>query len=469
MTNTIVRLTDIARCFEGVIPTLIATADRNGIPNVAYVSQLHLIDERHVAVSRQFFNKTSRNLDENRRAAAEVLEPVTFEAYRLQMRFVRSETSGPLFDSMSLRIDAIASHTGMAGVFRLVAADVFEVLRAERVDGYLTEPPPGTPEEEVSLAGFRTELRGLQLMSERINRAPDLESLFDAVLRALDEYFGFQHAMILLHEPASDRLVTIASRGYGESGVGAEVTVGEGLIGTAAREGSVIRVTAFDQELRYGRAIRREMLSHPNRHAVGAEVPLPGLPEVESMLVIPLCIGDRLLGVLAAESDETLRFAEWHEGYLNVIGNQIALGIDRIAERDADDEGEAPLRVAAAASRELQRPPQAPLPQTRRRLVFYRADDAIFADDEYLIRNVPARILWRLLEEYRERGRTEFTNRELRLDASLALPELKDNLESRLILLRRRLAEKCPDVKMVPTGRGRFQLVVDSQLELVER
>ena len=46
---------------------------------------------------------------------------------------------------------------------------------------------------------------------------------------------------------------------------------------------------------------------------------------------------------------------------------------------------------------------------------------------------------------------------------------MKDNLESRLILLRNRLQEKCPELQMVPIARGRFALRSDAAVELVER
>jgi adenylate cyclase len=447
-----------SRCFQGVVPSVLATADGRSVPNVTYISQVHLVDDRHVALSRQFFNKTSRNLQENPRAAVELYDPVTFEAWRLRLLHLRTETSGPLFEAMALRIQAIASHTGMSGVFCLRGADVFEVERVETVEGFRSCPGEEKPDDAITLQGHRSELRGLQWVSDRINRAGDLASLLDAVLEALDSYFGFRHAMLLLADESTGRLVTLGSRGYGEAGIGAEVAVGEGLVGTVARERRVLRISGIDQDLAYGRAVRREVLSDAGGGPLADEIPLPGLPDARSALVIPLVVRDHLVGVLAAESRDPVAFDEWHEAYLEVLGNQIALGLERMSEPMGEETPPPPAPAVAA-----------PKAGPRRRFVFYRNDDCIFVDGEYLIRNVPGRILCRLLREHVREGRTSFTNRELRLDDSLGLPAFRDNLESRLVLLRRRLEQKCPEVRIASTGRGRFELVVTGEVELVER
>lgn len=463
------RLADIpARCFQGVFPGVCATCSADGVPNVAYLSHVVRVDDHHVALSCQFFNKTKRNVLENPYATVELYDPTTFEAYRLELRYDRAETSGALFDAMALRIDAIASHTGMAGVFRLRSADVYEVLAVEERAGFLDDSPLPPPAQE-SDDRARTEVRGLHLVSQRTCCATTLDELLGSVLTALDDGLGFEHAMVLMPDETGARLFAVASHGYDDAGVGAEVAVGEGLIGTVARERRLVRMSGVENELRYGRAIRAGLSRTRARRELVPEIPLAGLADAQSCMAIPLVVGDRLLGVIAVESRKPLAFDEWHEAFLGIVANQVAMAIDNVLlrEREAADEHEEDVthdRAAAAAPA-----PAAAACAPARLLRYFRNDESVFLGDEYLIRNIPAKILWTLLRAHRESGRTEFSNRELRLDPWIGLPALRDNLESRLVLLRKRLEQKCPEIELISTGRGRFRLAVHAPLTLDER
>jgi adenylate cyclase len=127
------RLSEIAACFEGIIPAEIATASADGIPNVTHLSRVHMVDDDHVALSNQFFSKTMQNLAENPRACVCVVDPHTYDSYKLVVQYERREVRGPLFDKMRRDIDAIAALTGMEGVFKLRSADVYRVISIELV------------------------------------------------------------------------------------------------------------------------------------------------------------------------------------------------------------------------------------------------------------------------------------------------------------------------------------------------
>jgi adenylate cyclase len=131
------RLADIMECLEGMIPATMTTASRDGVPNISNLSKIDYVDDTHVALSRQFFRKSAKNLDENPHAAILVTEPSTNRNFKLQVRLERTETEGPVFEQLRIRIDAIASMTGMEGVFRLEAAYVFVVDAIAEVHGAL--------------------------------------------------------------------------------------------------------------------------------------------------------------------------------------------------------------------------------------------------------------------------------------------------------------------------------------------
>ena len=124
---------EIREVLDNGIPALMVTCSANGIPNATVISQVYFVDDTHVALSFQFFNKTIRNVRENPRAWIGVTDLTGQRDWVLDLEFERSETEGPIFDAMDMQIEAIASATGMSGIFKLRAADVYRVLSVSTV------------------------------------------------------------------------------------------------------------------------------------------------------------------------------------------------------------------------------------------------------------------------------------------------------------------------------------------------
>ena len=441
-------LQDIRACFEGAIPAILATCSADGVPNVAYISQVFYAGERHVALSFQFFNKTRQNILANPHATALLLDPTTARFHRLSIRYLRTETAGPLFEGMRAQLAGIASHSGMEGVFRLLGSDVYEVEHVEAVDGEgLPAPAP-----RASLLG------AVRRASERLARCAALDDALNAVLASLGDFLGIRHAMVLMLDAASQRLYTVASCGYATSGVGSEIGLGQGVIGVAARERTPVRIGHVTNAALYTQAMRSSFDADVPDHAPALEIPYPGLAQPHSQLAVPILNGARTLGVLFVESSQDLEFGYEHEDALVTLAGHLGAAIELMQTAEAVEP--ALPAVPAAASTASAR--SAPL-----RVRHYAANDSVFFGDAYVIKGVAGAILWKLLRDHAAQGRTEFTNRELRLDPALRLPDVCDNLEARLLLLQRRLAEQGAGVRIEKTGRGRFRLVVPGALALV--
>lgn len=118
---------EVRPVMENGIPVILATCSRDGVPNVSIVSRVYYIDADQVAVSFQFFNKTIQNVRENPYATIILNDLVKAIRWQLEVEYDHSETDGPVFDEMNLHIEAIATATGMSGIFRLRSADIYRV------------------------------------------------------------------------------------------------------------------------------------------------------------------------------------------------------------------------------------------------------------------------------------------------------------------------------------------------------
>lgn len=214
-------LSDIEACFQGVIPSYLATCSADGEPNVTGVSIVHLLSPDRVGVSCQFMNKSLKNLRETGRAQLLTLEPRTLAEYRIDLRFERLIDSGPVFDKMDATLVGVASQSGMVGTFALAGVVEFEVLAWQR-----TTPLHGEANTERAPTD---PIDRLERISKALFGASDVDALFDQTFAALSEQLGLQHGFLLLTDGAGERLYNVASHGFDQARFGAEIAIGEGL------------------------------------------------------------------------------------------------------------------------------------------------------------------------------------------------------------------------------------------------
>lgn len=440
MTEPEVPLSSILDCLQGAFPAALATCGADGTPNVTAVSIVQYVDDDRVALPRQFLRKTAANLDANPSAQALVFSPLTADQYLLDLEYLQTEREGAVFDSIAASLDAMAAQAGTSEPAPLRGVDVHRVVacRAVRDD----PRPAAHPPRHVDV------LSPLDEFVRRMAHASDPPAATRVALEGLEELYGFGQSILFAAD--GDRLRPLAKNGYHLSGSPEREQV-PGLLRIATERSQVVVVSNMHRGLAMATAAPRGLEAPSGASgSAAAQIGFAGPERAGSAAAVPLVHRGRSLGVLYLEDEATGRFGPTDERLLRILGTQIAVTLSALEDPCVGDR---------AANGE---------PSPRLAVTYYQANDTVFFGDDYVIKGVPGRILWKLLCEHVEHGRVEFSNRELRLDEALELPPGNDNLDSRLVSLRRRLARGAWGIELDRIGRGRLQLRLRRAISLAE-
>ena len=177
------------------------------------------------------------------------------------------------------------------------------------------------------LARKTNEVRIIQQISSEISSTLDLDRILAISLDAMETVLGFRHSMILVASGDERVLTVAASRGYNGGRTGAEIPLGQGVLGVAARRRRVVRMGNVATQRAYLAGVRARTQA-AGQATLEPVVEMPGLADAQSQLAIPLIVKDRLVGVLGVESATANAFDELDEMLLSIVGNQVATGID---------------------------------------------------------------------------------------------------------------------------------------------
>lgn len=455
------RLREVRRLLEGIIPPAMCSVAADGMPHVSYLSHAEYVDDEHVALTYQFFNRTRANVLATGRTALMVEDPVTGAGVVLQLRYLRTETEGPVFQRLRVKLAGIAAHTGMERVFHLRGADIYRVESLRQID----------PSRALCAIASRCDLAvGVRRLSEAMADAADLRSLLQRFIDGLQRELKIGHAIVWMLDEARQNLFALASCGYEQTGIGAELPLADtGVVGVALSENVPIRIGHMSAMVSYGLSWRNKVEQLGLHGTLVHAIALPGLAQPRSQLAVPLRARGRSVGVLLVESEHDQFFSYDDEDALGAIGAQLAQGIAALHTAEINEpvpHGTAAPPPGAAGA------PAPPAAAVRAggaalRVRHYPRDHSVFVNDEYLIKGVAGAIVAKLVRDQIATGRDAFSTRELRLaGGDLRLPEVQDNLGVRLLMLERRLAEREFGLRIERCGRGQYRLVADGPLQL---
>jgi phosphotransferase system enzyme I (PtsP) len=150
-------------------------------------------------------------------------------------------------------------------------------------------------------------LEYLRSIVQEVNRADDLQSALDIIVRRVKQAMGTEVCSIYLHDPKVDRFIFMATEGLNKDFAG-KISMGmnEGLVGQVAQREEPINL--------------ENAADHPNF------LLMPGIGEEQykAFLGVPIIHQRVVLGVLLIQQQQRRRFNEDEEAFLVTISAQLA-------------------------------------------------------------------------------------------------------------------------------------------------
>ena len=165
------------------------------------------------------------------------------------------------------------------------------------------------------------ELEIVQRVAVALNASNEVKTIALLMLQLMEEYFNFQHSILLVLRPEEEVLEVVATHGYEVDNLGKTVKVGMGVIGMVAKKQRMMRMANLGAQRKYMQAISK----NTGAEAVAGQI--VGLPDAESQVAIPMKAEDRLLGVLSIESKKINFYNPQDETLVTTLANLGAVSL----------------------------------------------------------------------------------------------------------------------------------------------
>ena len=165
------------------------------------------------------------------------------------------------------------------------------------------------------------ELEIVQRVAVALNASNEVKTIALLMLQLMEEYFDFQHSILLVLRPEEGLLEVVATHGYEVDNLGKTIRVGMGVIGMVAKKQRLMRMANLGAQRKYMQAISK----NTGNEAVAGQI--VGLPDAESQVAIPMMAEDRLLGVLSIESKKINFYNPQDETLVTTLANLGAVSL----------------------------------------------------------------------------------------------------------------------------------------------